>query len=414
MTNQQLLASRYLLADWFSRFAEEEGISFPQNGESGSSLTFGSPAGREVSAHFTQSPPFLDFVANDGADQGRVSGLAARAAAKAAAWQLGSEVWYSFELREPPLSLISPHGLIGGLMLRLGSQTRITGWRRLGGSVLLEFSEGQSTEANPENPLLAPPAIVNVHVAAPGPIAGRFSSYVAHSVVEPVAAICGFALGRAVDPPPVLFPAERVNADEFAAKRSDPSILTLARKGVSLDLFSLLAVDGGLECAARARSALITFDAGMRQERDSVASILYVVAAESLSVPTAKWSHERLTARFVDFYVRELAKDLDAIVGHGNFEEAFGIFRASKGAESLRKKLLKKIYGIRSQQVHEGLLPTYRGFGLPDDSVGLQRGLIHDFAEAAVLNYLGSPRSSLIGHPQLWSDQASTKRDRTS
>lgn len=96
-------------------------------------------------------------------------------------------------------------------------------------------------------------------------------AFVAHNVVEPIAAICGFALGRSVDLPPMIFLSEDGEESEAVAKRRDPAVLTLARKGVSLDLFSPSAISGGIDWSARARASLITFDAGMRQERDSVA-----------------------------------------------------------------------------------------------------------------------------------------------
>jgi hypothetical protein len=186
----------------------------------------------------------------------------------------------------------------------------------------------------------------------------------------------------------------------------DNSVLTLARKGVSLDVFSPAQVDGGIDWSSRIQSALITFDAAMRQERDSVANILYVVAAECLAVPAPKWRETRVTARFVDFYVRELGAELDAIISHGNFEEAFRTRRGGKKTKTLRKRLLLAIYKLRSRQVHEGLIPTYRGFGaLNFSGADMQRSLIHDFAEAALLSYLRAPRSSLIGHPQLFPEQ---------
>jgi hypothetical protein len=107
-------------------------------------------------------------------------------------------------------------------------------------------------------------------------------------------------------------------------------------------------------------------------------------------------------ARFVNFYRREMASDLDVIINHGNFEESFRIKRGTKSPESLRKLLLEKIYGLRSLQVHEGLRPSYRGFLIGTHSgEAMQRALIHDFSEAAILSYLSAPRSSLIGHPRI-------------
>jgi hypothetical protein len=314
----------------------------------------------------------------------------------------GGEVWFSFELHEQELNLFAPHSGITALVLRLGTQKRIIGWRRIGSSVLLEFGEGPSKDGNPDAPLLAPPAIIRVHVAVPGPREGFFAQSVAAGVVELVAAICTFALGRPVNPPPAVFPAKGEALAHLREKKRDAAILTLARKGVSLDIISALGIPGGVEWFSRLRAALITFDAAMRQERDSVASILYVVAAESLTLPETKWRDRRLSARFREFYLDEIAADLDTIVQHGNFEAAFSIKRGSKTPLSLRKKVLDKIYGIRSGHVHEGLPPSYKDiFSGHDFGADMQRALIHDFAEAALLSVIRSPRSSLVGHPTL-------------
>lgn len=47
-------------------------------------------------------------------------------------------------------------------MLRLGSQVRIEGWRRLGAGALAEFSEGALPAEQAEQPLFLPPAVVKV------------------------------------------------------------------------------------------------------------------------------------------------------------------------------------------------------------------------------------------------------------
>jgi hypothetical protein len=214
-----------------------------------------------------------------------------------------------------------------------------------------------------------------------------------------------------VDIPPAIFAKPNEKQKEAIERRLDPDVLTLARKGVALDVFSALGVDGGREWSDRARSALLTFDAAIRQDRDTVASVLYVVAAESLTVPATAWRDKRLVARFIDFYVRELASDLDVIIDHGNFEEAFQIKRGSRSRASLRKRLLEKLYSVRSLQVHEGLRPSYRGFLFGFRSgADMQRALVHDFAEAAILSYLSAPRCSLIGHPGLAVSSESLER----
>jgi hypothetical protein len=384
-------------------FAKIGGLSLSQRGQNSNQLTFGNGAGRDVVASFVDDPPYLAFVASLPQDVELVKKAAALAAKRVAANDLGGEVWYSFGLNEAELNLFSALGGITPLILRLGTQVRIAGWRRLGPSVLLEFREGPSQDGNPESPLLAPPAIVDVHLAVPGPQAGFFSDFVAHSAVETIAAICTFALGRPVNAPPMVAPAKDPVVGKYSQLKSDTSILTLARKGVALDIVAFVPQPGGFDVFSRLRSALITFDAAMRQGRDSVASVLYVVAAESLTVPSTNWRDKRLAARFTDFYLDAIASDLDVIAAHSNFEDAFDIKRGTKSPASLRKQLLTRIYDLRSGHVHEGLPPSNRSMYLATNfAADMQRPLIHDFAEASILSYLTNPRSSLIGHPKLY------------
>jgi hypothetical protein len=270
----------------------------------------------------------------------------------------------------------------------------------LGASILLEFVEKKRDPPSEEKHILAPKAIVNVHIAAPGPCAGHFSSHIAHGVVETVAAVCTFALGRPVELPHTVFSAKAETVPVLDKRRTDRQILTLARKGASLDIFSPLSANGGLELFRRVRAALITFDAAVRQDRDSVAGILYVVAAECLTTPYTEWRHSKLTKRFIEFFDELMPSDLDQIVAHGNFEEAFGIRRGARTARALRREVLDRMYDYRSGQLHEGLSPSYQGLGVGFDAANeARRGLLCDFAEAAILRYLAAPRVSLSGHP---------------
>lgn len=146
-----------------------------------------------------------------------------------------------------------------------------------------------------------------------------------------------------------------------------------------------------LEVYEHSRVAMLTYDAAVQQQRHSVACILVVVAAECLTVPNTEWRHAKLTARFIRYFEDMMPDDLDVIVQHGNFEEAFGIRRGAKRQRALRVEFLDRIYDYRSGQVHEGLTPSYRAFPLGHD-VGeeARRGLIADFTEGAILNYLAA------------------------
>lgn len=394
-----LRSRRMLLADWFGRLGVDAGLSLTQHGTSGNAYTLGSPSSFNVRAEFIDDEPYLRFVPSDPSHDELIGRLAAEAAARVRAGDFGGEVWYSTELHEIAFSMASPQ-FMGTLLQRLGNQTRISGWRRLGGGVLLEFTEERAEGENGKPALLAPKAVVKVHIAVPGPWPGHFASHIAHSALEIVGSICTFALGRPVSLPHVVFPAKDEEWNSLGERRADRGVLTLARKGVPLDIFGWVSRAGGLQVFERLRSALLTFDAAVKQDHDVVASILYVVAAECLTTPSAPWRTDKLTKRFREFYDQLMPDALDEIVAHANFEDAIGVRRGNRTPRALRREALDCIYSFRSGQLHEGLDPTYRGFSV-DPATHVRRALFSDFAEAAILRFIAAPRSSLIGHPSL-------------
>src|SRR5690606_16486424 len=109
--------------------------------------------------------------------------------------------------------------------------------------------------------LFAPKAHARIHIAVPAPCVGIFSGHLSHSVLETVAAICSFALGRAVSLPPTTFPSPPDIASELGERQRDQDVMTLARKGTSLDIFSVVTSPGGLDHSQRLRASFLTFDA---------------------------------------------------------------------------------------------------------------------------------------------------------
>lgn len=169
----------------------------------------------------------------------------------------------------------------------------------------------------------------------------------------------------------------------------------MARNGISLEIFHLALFDK--HSWDRVRGALLSYDAALRQQREQVAVILDVVAAECLTNPFQSWKTERLTARFINFFDGLMPDDLDAMVQHGNFEQAFGITRGSRSPRKLRRMMLDSLYGFRSEPVHEGLAMAYEGFTM--SGVAAQRRMLASwFAEWAILRYIESPCTTLIGH----------------
>ncbi len=391
-----------LCADWLSQLGREVGLPFTQYGSSGDSFTIGSPNDLHVTAHFVDDEPYLRFVSSDPSRQSQIDSLAKEAASRVKQGNFGSAVWHSATCPAPDFQLDPPFSM-GSFMEQLGNQTRIVGWRRLGTNVLIEFSEELPKDWDPRNALFAPNALAHLHIAVPAPCPGNFSDHIAHSVVETAAAICSFALGRAISLPLTVFPTRPGKIPDVSARQFDQSVLTLARKHVSLDIFSVVGAPGGLEHFQRLRSSLLTFYAAKRQEHDVVACILYVVVAECLTALGTPWRDSKLTKRFIEFFDDLMPEELDQIVSHGNFEAVFGIRRGSRTAHALRRETLKQIYEFRSGNLHAGLRPSYRGFASGfETGENIRRALFADFAEGAILRYLTSPRSSLIGHPN-WS-----------
>jgi hypothetical protein len=388
-----------ILADWFARLGREADLPLNQYGVTGDKFTIGSPNDFNVTATFSDTPPYLKFQGSDPARQALVDEVASLAAGRVSKGDFGGVVWHATPLVSVGFQMASPFSM-GPFLQLLSAQTRILGWRRLGPDVLLEFKEAPPADSAKPDALLAPQANVNTYIAVPAPCAGHFSSHIAHAVAETVAAICTFALGRSVNLPPMAFPARAEVLAELSSKHRDPTILTLARKHVGLDIFSALSMVGGFDYFSRLRAAFLTFDAAVHQLHDAVACILYVVAAEALTVPNAPWRETKLTKRFKEFFDDLMPSVLDEMVAHGNFETVFQVRRGTRTARALRREMLEQIYDFRSGHLHAGLRPSYRGFTSGFETLDdVRRALFADFAEGAILGYISSPRSSLIGHP---------------
>ena len=395
---------RMLLASWVARLATEAGARLDGAGFQNGALTLGGNGGPLVVAQPIQIEPYLRFETPDEATQQVIDRVAAQAWANTQRAYLGdTPIWYSFTTTSSEFRPSFPAFSLGSLLERNSLQTRILGLRRLTSS-LLDFTEDTEPGQDPATAaaLFAPKAKVAIHIAVPAPCIGHFSSFCAHGSAEVAVAVCSFALGRAVALPPTLFPSDASEIPGLNARQLDPAIQVLARKSVGLDIFGVTGWPGGFEYFQRTRAALLTFAAALEQQRDDIACLLYIVAAESLSMPNAPWRHEQLTTRFFRFFDGLIPEALDKIVDHANFEQAFGIRRGGRQPKALRKALLETLYEFRSSYVHAGLPSEYRGVISNRGTVGgVRRALFADFAEAAILGYLSSPRSTLVGHPHL-------------
>lgn len=391
---------RLLLADWLMKLGQDAGLPFNQWGSGGKSLTIGPGDGLHVTIDLCDVEPYFAVTCSDVNTQPLIDALVQAAALKVREGEAGTTtIWFSTTC---PVGDDWPLGALSGAFVeRLNQQTRISGWRRLGSSLLIEFVEELPKAWSPATALFAPKTVAHIHIGVPAPCWGFFSDHIAKGALETIAATCTFALGRAVPLWASLTPTPVEQVAGLNRRQHDSTIHTLARKGVPLDVLNFAMAPGGIEVCQRLRTALQTFDAALRQEHDVVACILYVVVAECLVAPRTKWRDVQVTQRFCKFFEDLMPNELNELVAHGNFETVFEVQRGTKQPQTLRRLLLDRVYAYRSGNVHSGLESQYREFVGASDGLQLcvRRSMFATFAEGAILRYIASPRSSIVGHP---------------
>jgi hypothetical protein len=389
---------RKLQVDWFERFARDHGIEFEPSHPA--DPTFLRATDFQVDMKEISHTPFIEFASNDPERAGLVQSLSLRALERVQAGDLGGFVWHSTRFAENAFRLEwrNPFGV---LFQRLSNQTRIAGWHRLGQDILLKFSDDGSSEPDngPQSIFTHKPS-VEAYMRVEAPKVGYFSEFCASTLVEIIGAICTFALGRGVVAPPIASDADLALFSDLDQMRNDPLVPTLTRKGVGLDFLLAERLPGGTEYVEKLRTALLTFQEAFKVDHDAVACALYVVVADGLATPAAKWKHEKITDRFIRFYEEMIPDTLDAMAAHQDFEQIFEIRRGRRTGRALRRDLLNAIYTYRSGQLHHGVLPSLRDI-MPNTRVreDMRRTFFCMFAEAAILSYMAAPRCSLVGSP---------------
>jgi hypothetical protein len=334
--------------------------------------------------------------------------IVSRAAAAAARMETKEDVCYSTQLVSDG-SALSSRAFTVQFMRTLGDQEVISGRRRLHQTVLLDF-QPEGPGAKPS--LFAPTTTIAVKIFAPGPGTGPLGQRVAENVLELTRLICVVAMGRPVTGPAAIFRAKLEDSAAAHHIRFDPSILTLARSGTSLDIFGNLPNLGGLESVWKVRGSLVAFDAAINQSNPDVATILFVSGIEALVTPNTEWRRERPVARFIDA-VLDLCPDfIDTLVNHRNTEDAFDI-RFKGGPQKKRKQFLDRIYELRSLHVHSGLPMTAASIQNINSAGSMRVALLSQLHWNVLIAFLRGPRSFLTGHPNVWPGQAGSATQAT-
>jgi len=388
---------RKLQIDWFERCAQEQGIEFEASHPTDPFLLRASDF--EVNVEKLPQSPFVQFRSNDPNKESMIQSLSNRALERVREGDYGGFVWHSTRFVETDLRLEwrNPFGVI---FQRLSNQARLMGWHKIGQDILLKFSQDTPSGPDDSHPIFSQKSTVEAYMRIAAPKVGYFSEYCASAQVEIIGAICTLALGRGVTGPPIASDADPAVCAELDKHRADPQLPVLERKGVCLDFLSAQRLPGGTEYVDKLCTAVLTFQEAFKVAHDAVACALYVVVADGLATPRAKWKHEKVTDRFIRFYDEMVPDTLDVMVAHKDFEEVFAIKRGRRTTKAIRRELLNAIYAFRSGHFHHGLQPSLRDI-VPNLRVreDMRRSFFCAFAEAAILKYMAAPRCSLVGVP---------------
>ncbi|MFI6855956.1 hypothetical protein [Streptomyces sp. NPDC050416] len=396
--------SALLLIQWVGVIsADHLGLTSTGSGGSsdgGQTYTFGDVTSSHFILETTETWDEWTLATTSLPNEGVVVPVIEEALAKVAAQDFGPDVVYEIGMKTATIGIDS--GIFFQLMRALGDQVRIVGKRRLCDRVLLEF-----TETPPKVPgthmLFAPETTIRALIFSPGPSAGDLSRRTAAGIAETVASICTLALGRVVNLPPAAttFPATEEVTEEAKSIQSDPSILTLARNSISLDIFGDLAALGGTEATIRAQRALLSYHSALTQSSTDVATMLFISAIEALIAPHQEWGKEKVTKRFIKGVQQLCPNTVNELMAHPNVEVAFGL--KLKGSPSKRRyALLNQLYDMRSVPTHTGIgLSSSGALTAASDPGSMRFALLSDLTRAAILGYLQGPFSSLVGHPQI-------------
>lgn len=394
-----------LFTGWIQRFAQER-LSITQHGtagaaDGGSLYNFGDPTSSSFVIERSVTGEW-SLNSSQGIEESEIISIFDDARRRYVDGDLGGDFAYKSTMTSRAFAMVPSD--MSNFMRRLGDQILISGPRRIGDSVLLNFvSKPPDDPSRPQ--LFVSETEIDVTIFVGGPVVGGLTNRLASIMIEIVGAICAFALGNPVEIPLVIFPANEPDTSVARAIRFDPLILGLARDGVSLDIFGQLPAIGGIESYVRVRGALLSFHAALEQHSPDAETMLFISSIEALLTPFQEWKRNSATKRFING-INELCPEVvDTLVKHDNVEKAFGFHKAADPHRS-RKRLLDKIYDIRSVPTHSGIgLKGSSGVAMLADPSSIRVALLSDLARGAILNFLQSPRSSLIGCPSFASSR---------
>ncbi|MFO1503492.1 MAG: hypothetical protein U1F39_06715 [Steroidobacteraceae bacterium] len=310
------------------------------------------------------------------------------ASTRAARGDIGMTQWWqvSFATRK---ALDASFGL--NMMRMLGQARGFRGKWRLGRDVLTEF-----TIDDPKDMVAFSQQKIKATFRCVGPGHGPRAADLARRQSDVIRAVLSFTTASIVEGGEFARPA---TSEEFpAGSEVNAAISELKVHDILVwSRIAEFASMGATELVSRIVNALTAFEHALHQSTDGAAVMFYVAAIEALTVPNHRYSHLRVSKRFSEAVTALAGPKLVETIEHKNFSEAF---ESTSKRIKTPKQLADRIYRLRSSPVHSGRFGLERNlmFGVATMGGGMRAALLAEIAEAAILEFLRCPFTSLVGH----------------
>lgn len=372
--------------DWCHALLGEQ-IGIAQHGRSGDQHTLKIKEGPELT--FVRDPS-TDVCSVQCATPlpEHISRILHDASERAARGDMGKTQWWrvSFSTRK---ALDASFGLH---MMRMLGQTRaFKGRWRLGKDVLAEF-----TVDDPKQLVAFAQQKIMVTFRCAGPGHGPRSALLARRQADVIRAVLSFCTAAIIEDGGLVKPI--TDAEFPAGSEVNTALPELSVQGLAIwSRLTEAALVGAFELVSRAVNALTAYEHALHQPTDRAATMFYVASIEALTVPNNRYANLRVTSRFTKSLVELARPRLEETLKHANFTEGFD--RTGKRVRTATD-LANRIYTLRSSPVHTGQFGLERSavLGMVSPQGPIRAALLAEIAEAAFLEFLKRPFTSLIGH----------------
>jgi hypothetical protein len=277
------------------------------------------------------------------------------------------------------------------MMRMLGQSRAFQGRWRLGKDVLADFAV-----EDPAQPAAFAKQTIAVTFRCIGPGHGPRSATFARKQADFIRAALSFCTACRLEGGGFVKP---LADDGFPpGSEANDALPELSVQGLPIwSQLSEAASNGASELVDRVINALTAYEHALGQPTDGAATVFYVAAMEALTVPNHRYSNQRVTSRFTQCVLTLARPQLEETLKHANFAEAFA---STKKRVKTPGDLANRIYGLRSSPVHTGKFGLERDVfvGITSMEGPIRAALLGEIAEAAILEFLRCPFTSLIGH----------------